>query len=141
MIVAKTIMLIINDYRPMVGIRNANLTWEDLALDSLDKVEIIMDIEKQCHVKIPNDIAMSIETPRDMIVTVRRIRNKSNLHDPFQRIKPMGGGMCCIHQAEPTCIIDMKPCTRINQNSVKNQFHEVCAQCNCAKFQNFIKIK
>ena len=141
MIIAETIMSIVDNYRPMVGINNANLTWEDLALDSLDKMEILIDVEKQCRVKIPEYVAVDIDTPRDMIIVVRNIRNKSNIDHTFRNIKPMGAVMCCVHQTRPTCILDMKPCKNINPDNIKNPYQEVCAQCNCVKFNKFTKTK
>jgi acyl carrier protein len=40
----------------------------DLSLDSLDVVEVVMAIEEEFEVEIPDNIADSIKTPRQAVV-------------------------------------------------------------------------
>ena len=39
----------------------------DFAIDSLDAVEIIMDLEEEFDISLPDDIAMSFETLQDIV--------------------------------------------------------------------------
>ena len=45
---------------------------EDLGADSLDQVEIIMEIEDQFGIKIPDDIAMEIHTVGDAMEQLKK---------------------------------------------------------------------
>ena len=45
---------------------------EDLGADSLDQVEIIMEIEDQLGIKIPDDIAMEIHTVGDAMEQLKK---------------------------------------------------------------------
>lgn len=47
-------------------------SFEDLALDSLDGVSIIADLEYQLNVIIPNEEALEISTVREAVESLRR---------------------------------------------------------------------
>jgi acyl carrier protein len=46
-------------------------TLEDLGLDSLDKIEFMFDIEKEFHIKIPDE-EFKVTTIQDMVDAVDR---------------------------------------------------------------------
>lgn len=136
--IAKKVMDIVEDFRPDYGLRNANLTWEDLALDSLDKVEIVMAAEKQCRAAIPDLIANRLETPGDLIVCARALRAKKAPGE-IKKLPGLGGGMCVVQDNRPTCVLDMQPCHNIRVCNPVSRYQEVCATCNCAKYNDFVK--
>ncbi len=56
--------------------RNQHLR-EDLFLDSLDIVELCMEVEKRCDVSIPDEDMAGWDTVQDIVNTVNAIRNES----------------------------------------------------------------
>ena len=55
------------DVKPTMRIK------EDLGADSLDVVEILMNIEDKYHVAVPDDVVMSIKTVDDLIKAVDKL--------------------------------------------------------------------
>lgn len=54
----------------------------ELGFDSLDLVELLMEIEKQFDIKIPDTVANDIKTVNDLIQTVYQIKlNNKNLNN------------------------------------------------------------
>ena len=54
----------------------ANLTT-DLGADSLDKVELVMEFEKEFHISIPDEQAEAIATVKDAITYLDNREEKS----------------------------------------------------------------
>jgi acyl carrier protein len=52
-------------------------TWEDMGFDSLDIAELLMELESQFHVAIPDADAVHLKTVGDAIDYVERARNKA----------------------------------------------------------------
>ena len=52
---------------------NENAHFEtDLGMDSLDRVELMMEIEKEFHISVPDDEAEKAYTLNDCVVIVER---------------------------------------------------------------------
>lgn len=49
--------------------------FEDLALDSLDEVELMMDIEAELGLDLPHDVFEGCETIADMVRAVEKVRH------------------------------------------------------------------
>lgn len=49
--------------------------FEDLALDSLDEVELAMDIEAEIGIDLPIDVFEGCETIGDMVRAVEKVRH------------------------------------------------------------------
>ena len=49
------------------GAINANTRFADLAADSLDTVEMVMELEEEYDVNIPDDVAQRIQTVGDAV--------------------------------------------------------------------------
>ena len=49
------------------GVMNANTRFADLGADSLDTVEMVMELEEEYDVNIPDDVAQRIQTVRDAV--------------------------------------------------------------------------
>jgi acyl carrier protein len=45
---------------------------DDLGMDELDKVELIMSVETEFHISIPDDHAADIKTVNDLVVYLKR---------------------------------------------------------------------
>jgi len=54
----------------------ANTSFKDLGADSLDTVELIMELEKEFDINIPDDEAEKIQTVADAIRAILRRRNQ-----------------------------------------------------------------
>jgi acyl carrier protein len=52
-------------------------TWEDLGFDSLDIAELLMELESQFHVAIPDADAVNLKTVGDAIDYVERAKTKA----------------------------------------------------------------
>jgi acyl carrier protein len=52
-------------------------TWEDLGFDSLDVAELLMELEGQFHVTIPDADAANLKTVGDAIDYMERARTKA----------------------------------------------------------------
>ena len=46
---------------------NANTRFSDFGMDSLDTVEMVMELEEEFDVSIPEDVAKNIDTLRDAV--------------------------------------------------------------------------
>jgi acyl carrier protein len=46
---------------------------EDLGLDSLDAVDLVVALEKQLHVQIPEDVARQMKTVGDIHAYLRKV--------------------------------------------------------------------
>ena len=46
---------------------NANTRFADLGADSLETVEMVMELEEECDVSIPDDVAERIQTVGDAV--------------------------------------------------------------------------
>ena len=134
--IARTVLNIADSFRENEAWYNANLTLYDMALDSLDKVSIVLETENQCHVTIPDVVADRWETPSDIIVGVRNLRAKVPAYE-IKHVPGIGGGMCVSQKDKPTCVLDMQPCPTIQNNVHANRYDNLCR--NCTKYQNFIK--
>ena len=51
-------------------------TWADLGADSLDKVELVMCLEEEFDLEIPDDDAEKICSPQDAIEYVRKCESQ-----------------------------------------------------------------
>ena len=56
------------------GAINANTSFSDLGADSLDTVEIVMDLEEEFDVSIPVDVAERIQTLGDAVRYIQEQR-------------------------------------------------------------------
>jgi acyl carrier protein len=52
-------------------------TFDELQIDSLDKINISFEIEDTFHIQIPDDSISSLKTVGDIIDGVIRLRNES----------------------------------------------------------------
>ena len=52
-------------------------TWDDLGFDSLDVAELLMELESQFHVTIPDADAANLKAVGDAIDYVERAKNKA----------------------------------------------------------------
>lgn len=52
-------------------------TWEDLGFDSLDVTELLMELESQFHVTIPDADAANLKTVGDAVDYVDRARTSA----------------------------------------------------------------
>jgi len=64
---AKRLQKNIKDVTPEMRIK------EDLNADSLDIVELVMDIETKYGVTVPDEVAMEIKTVADLIKTIEKM--------------------------------------------------------------------
>ena len=55
----KTLAEIVNDYKGEQLEINANTTFEDLGFDSLDKVDLMMQVEEKFGVTLGDDVAVA----------------------------------------------------------------------------------
>ena len=46
---------------------NLNSTFDELGIDSLDSIELVMDLEKEFSITIPDKEVDSFETPQDVL--------------------------------------------------------------------------
>jgi len=46
---------------------NLNSTFDELGIDSLDSIELVMDLEKEFKITIPDQDVDSFETPQDVL--------------------------------------------------------------------------
>jgi acyl carrier protein len=53
-----------------------NSTWEQMGLDSLDKIEMLMDMEDEFKVDISDDAMAYMETVDDLVGFLERILQK-----------------------------------------------------------------
>jgi acyl carrier protein len=51
-------------------------TWEDLGFDSLDVAELLMELESQFHVAIPDADAANLKTVGDAIDYIERAKQR-----------------------------------------------------------------
>jgi acyl carrier protein len=60
--------------RAKVRAAGSSDAWEDLGLDSLDVVELVMELEEEFEITIPNDQAEKIKTVSDAIDFIEGVR-------------------------------------------------------------------
>ena len=58
------------------SIEDDSVLTSDLGADSLDSVELVMELEKKFDISISDDVAMKVVTVNDMIELVEKILNK-----------------------------------------------------------------
>ena len=58
--------------RPANEITNDKEIVKDLGADSLDVVEMVMNIEEECDVSIPDDVLANIKTVGDIINLIQK---------------------------------------------------------------------
>ena len=46
---------------------NLNSTFDELGIDSLDSIELVMDLEKEFKITIPDQDVDSFQTPQDVL--------------------------------------------------------------------------
>lgn len=52
---------------------NADSTFQELNIDSLDGINILFAVENEFNINVPDDAAKSIRTVRDMVNGVERL--------------------------------------------------------------------
>jgi acyl carrier protein len=58
---------------------NPSQTFDELKIDSLDKINISFEIEDSFHIQIPDDSIASLKTVGDMIAGVIRLQQSTTL--------------------------------------------------------------
>lgn len=61
---------------PIEQINFENLLSDDIGVDSLDLVELLMEIEEEMDIVIPEDVASSFRSVRDVIEYLRSLQDE-----------------------------------------------------------------
>ena len=61
---------------------------EDLGFDSLDKVTMLFDLEKQCQISIPDEAVGSIRIVRDIVEGVAKLTAAASLDSATPDVQP-----------------------------------------------------
>ena len=48
-------------------------TWEDMGLDSLDKIEMMMDMEDEFELRIPDEVMSYLESVEELVGYIERV--------------------------------------------------------------------
>jgi acyl carrier protein len=52
-------------------------TWLDMGLDSLDKIEMLMDMEDEFLISIPDDVMTYLDTVEELVAYIAKVTTKS----------------------------------------------------------------
>ena len=52
-------------------------TWDDMGMDSLDKIELLMDLEDEFGITIPDEVMVYLETFGEVIEYIERQVSKA----------------------------------------------------------------
>lgn len=122
---------------------NMGLTSE-LGLDSLDKIDILVKVERACRVRIPDVLAEKIETVADLVCCVKELRAGV----PVDRVlsKKVSGGRVVrsayrIDDGRIKCSLTGGFCPEIKPTMVIRPMEDMCALVKCARYQQYQKSK
>ncbi len=122
---------------------NMGLTSE-LGLDSLDKIDILVKVERVCRVRIPDVLAEKIETVADLVCCVKELRAGV----PVDRVlsKKVSGGRVVrsayrIDDGRIKCSLTGGFCPEIKPTMVIRPMEDMCALVKCARYQQYQKTK
>lgn len=116
----------------------------ELGLDSLDKIDILVKVERACRVSIPDVLAEKIETVGDLVSCVNGLRAKV----PVDRVlsKRLSGGRVVrsayrIDDGRIKCSLTGGFCPEIKPTMVIRPMEDMCALVKCARYQQYQKTK
>jgi acyl carrier protein len=116
----------------------------ELGLDSLDKIDILVKVERVCRVRIPDVLAEKIETVADLVCCVKELRAGV----PVDRVlskKVSGGRVVCsayrIDDGRVKCNLTGTVCPEIKPTMAIKPDVDMCALVKCARYQQYQKTK
>jgi acyl carrier protein len=73
--VTTTVLALMDNHAP-ISTGDLDDDWEDLDIDPLDMVELIMEIEDNLNISIPQDDVEDCDTPHQLIQLVQSIYDR-----------------------------------------------------------------
>ena len=116
----------------------------DLGLDSLDKVDILGQVESACRVTIPDVLAEKIETVGDLVNCVNGLRAKVPVYQVLKSDRTVGYAVRSgyrIDDGRIKCKLTGKICPEIKPTMAIKPDVDMCALVKCARYQQYQKTK
>ena len=116
----------------------------DLGLDSLDKIDILDQVERACRVSIPDVLAEKIETVGDLVSCVNGLRAKVPVCQVLKSDRTVGHVVRSAYRIDDgriKCSLTGGFCPEIKPTMVIRPMEDMCALVKCARYQQYQKTK
>ena len=139
--IAKKVKEVLKKEFGLMHVDESMLLEYDLALDYVDRLELLMCLEKNLGVRLPDDTATSVVTVEDLIRKVEEYMPTRPVEYEAQPLKPVAG-LYSVWNGVPICCITGQKCDKLNPAEVRKNKDaaNLCKQQQCIIEHNFARL-
>lgn len=144
--IAKKVKEILKSKFGLMRVEDDMLLDLDLALDELDLVELVIALEKEFRIKLPEDLDAQLRVMEMKVADLVRVVEE---HMPIHRVEtktqqPLNPivGLYTVRDGAPMCCITGEKCKKLSKNEVKQNtgLRNLCQKRSCVIESNFQRL-